>query len=137
MLLFLKKCSFLMKRDKFYSLVSCFFQGSLMRLELNCENLLDKIDSLEYQWVSYIPVDEKLHKNTLFLIIDDEIEEERDVDDEPTYPASKGYEYFLMVSDLQDIYHNLQSQQPVHKLHDFIMAVNYYYDHDAYIDINS
>jgi hypothetical protein len=105
-----------------------------MRLELSLENLFNKIDSLEWKWDAYISIDAKLSESTPFLIIDDDSEEERD---EPAYASSKGYEYFLTVSTLQDIKINLFAQKSNLKVCDFIRAVNYYYEYDAFVSINS
>ncbi|WP_295890652.1 hypothetical protein [uncultured Vibrio sp.] len=71
------------------------------------------------------------------LIIDDDLEEERDDEDEPIYPIEKGYKSFLSVADLQSIKSNLLEQNPGFSEGELLSAVKYYYENDAFIVINS
>nr|WP_208598943.1 hypothetical protein [Photobacterium angustum] len=71
------------------------------------------------------------------LIIDDELEEKRDDDDEPIYPIEKGYKNFLSVADLQSVKSNLHEQKTDFSSRELLSAVKYYYENDAFIQINS
>ena len=107
-----------------------------MRLELNLESVLDKIESMEWNLDAYVPFDESISMSTTVLIIDDDEEDERDEQDEPIYPASKGYKSFLSVANLQSIKNNLLEQKVNYERRDLMNAVNYYYKNDAFIQIS-
>ena len=108
-----------------------------MRLESNLENVLSEIDSFEWNLYAYIYPEKSICMSSLILIIDDDAEDERDDDDEPIYPISKGYKSFLSVADLQSIKSNLLEQKPSYSQSELLSAVNYYYENDAFILINS
>lgn len=108
-----------------------------MRLELNLENLLDQVESLKWNLETYIASVQCFDGSTLLIIIDDDEENERDENDNAAYATSKGYDLFLSISDLQSIKSNLLEQNPNFKLSELINAVNYYFDNDAFVAINS
>lgn len=106
-----------------------------MRLTLTLETLLSKLSSFSWHLDVYKALDQPLSPTMSVLIIDDELEEDRDQQDEPLFPQTQGYQYVLSIADLQSIKANLVQQQPNATLHDLIHAVSYYYQHDAYINI--
>ncbi|MCU8062402.1 MULTISPECIES: hypothetical protein [unclassified Shewanella] len=107
-----------------------------MRLELTLKNMLDKIESLDWKWDVYIPSNKEINDSILCLVLDDDTEEDRGIDDEPIYPTSIGYKSFLSVSDLQSIKSNLLQQNSEAGLNELISAAKYYYENDAFININ-
>lgn len=108
-----------------------------MRLTLILETLLSQLGSFSWHLDVYKVLEKPLNPTMTMLIIDDELEEERDEQDEPLYPQTQGYQYFLSIADLQSIKANLMQQRPNATLHDLIHAVSYYYQHDAYINVES
>jgi hypothetical protein len=83
----------------------------------------------------YKALEQPLSPTMSVLIIDDELEEERDKQNEPLFPQTQGYQYVLSIADLQSIKANLVQQLPNATLHDLIQAVSYYYQNDAYINV--
>ncbi|QYK10858.1 DUF7716 domain-containing protein [Shewanella mangrovisoli] len=108
-----------------------------MRLTLTLETLLSQLGSLSWHLDVYKTLEQPLNPTMTMLIIDDELEEERDQQDEPLYPQIQGYQYFLSIADLQSIKANLVQQLPNATLHDIIHAVSYYYQNDAYMNLES
>lgn len=106
-----------------------------MRLTLTLETLLSQLDSFSWHLDVYKTLEQTLNPTMTMLIIDDELEEERDQHDEPLYPKIQGYQYFLSIADLQSIKANLGQQRPNASLHDVIHAISYYYQNDAYINV--
>jgi len=106
-----------------------------MRLTLTLETLLSQLGSFSWYLDMYKALDQPLSPSMSVLIIDDELEEERDQQDEPLHPQTQGYQYFLSIADLQSIKANLVQQRPNATLHDLIHAVSYYYQNDAYINV--
>lgn len=108
-----------------------------MRLTLTLETLLSQLGSFSWHLDVYKALDQLLTPTISVLIIDDELEEERDQQDEPLYPHIQGYQYFLSIANLQSIKANLVQQRPNATLHDLIHAVSYYYQNYAYINVES
>ena len=108
-----------------------------MRLTLTLETLLSQLGSFSWHLDMYKALDQPLSPTMSVLIIDDELEEERDQKDEPLYPQTQGYQYVLSIADLQSIKANLVQQRPNASLHDLIHAVSYYYQNDAYMNLES
>jgi len=108
-----------------------------MRFTLTLETLLSQLGSFSWHLDVYKALEQPLNSTIAVLIIDDELEEERDQQDEPLYPKNQGYQYFLSIADLQSIKANLEQQMPNATLHDLIHAVSYYYQTDAYINLES
>ncbi|ABI38876.1 conserved hypothetical protein [Shewanella sp. MR-4] len=106
-----------------------------MRLTLTLETLLSQLSSFSWHLDVYKALDQPLSPTMSVLIIDDELEEERDQQDEPLYPQTQSYQYVLSIADLQSIKANLVQQLPNATLHDLIHAVSYYYQNDAYINV--
>lgn len=106
-----------------------------MRLTLTLETLLSQLGSFSWYLDVYKTSEQPLNPTMTMLIIDDELEEERDQQDEPLYPQTQGYQYFLSIADLQSIKANLVQQLPNASLHDIIHAVSYYYQNDAYMNL--
>ncbi|WP_330148763.1 hypothetical protein [Shewanella xiamenensis] len=108
-----------------------------MHLTLTLETLLSQLGSFSWHLDVYKVLEKPLNPTMTMLIIDDELEEERDEQDEPLYPQTQGYQYFLSIADLQSIKANLVQQLPHATLHDIIHAVSYYYQDDAYMNLES
>ncbi|MFB2681061.1 DUF7716 domain-containing protein [Shewanella mangrovisoli] len=106
-----------------------------MRLTLTLETLLSQLGSFSWHLDVYKALEQPLSPTMSVLIIDDELEEERDQQDEPLYPQNQGYQYFLSIADLQSIKANLVQQLPNASLHDIIHAVSYYHQNDAYMNL--
>ena len=70
------------------------------------------VESLEWNLYVYIDSSTAISMASLIMIINDDEESERDENDEPMYPRSKGYNSFLSVADLQDVKSNLAEQKP-------------------------
>lgn len=108
-----------------------------MRLTLTLETLLSQLGSFSWHLDVYKTLEQPLNPTMTMLIINDELEEERDQQDEPLYQQIQGYQYFLSIADLQSIKANLVQQLPNASLHDIIHAVSYYYQNDAYMNLES
>ncbi|BDA60879.1 DUF7716 domain-containing protein [Shewanella xiamenensis] len=108
-----------------------------MHLTLTLETLLSQLGSFSWHLDVYKVLEQPLNPTMTMLIIDDELEEERDEQDEPLYPQTQGYQYFLSIADLQSIKANLVQQLPHATLYDIIHAVSYYYQNDAYMNLES
>ncbi|MFB2668972.1 hypothetical protein ACE02U_09295 [Shewanella xiamenensis] len=108
-----------------------------MHLTLTLETLLSQLGSFSWHLDVYKVLEQPLNPTMTMLIIDDELEEECDEQDEPLYPQTQGYQYFLSIADLQSIKANLVQQLPHATLHDIIHAVSYYYQNDAYMNLES
>ncbi|MDH1315813.1 hypothetical protein N5C36_17190 [Shewanella xiamenensis] len=108
-----------------------------MHLTLTLETLLSQLGSFSWHLDVYKVLEKPLNPTMTMLIIDDELEEERDEQDEPLYPQTQGYQYVLSIADLQSIKANLVQQLPHATLHDIIHAVSYYYQNDAYMNLES
>ena len=108
-----------------------------MRFTLTLETLLSQLGSFSWHLDVYKALEQPLNSTMAVLIIDDELEDERDQHDEPLYPQIQGYQYFLSIADLQSIKTNLVQQLPNASLHDIIHAVSYYYQNDAYMNLES
>lgn len=106
-----------------------------MRLTLTLESLLSQLGSFSWHLDMYKALEQPLSPTMSVLIIDDELEEERDKQNEPLFPQTQGYQYVLSIADLQSIKANLVQQLPNATLHDLIQAVSYYYQNDAYINV--
>ncbi|MCR9578786.1 DUF7716 domain-containing protein [Vibrio antiquarius] len=98
---------------------------------------MSKIESFEWNLCAYIFYEQSICMSSRILIIDDDLEEERDDDDEPIYPIEKGYKSFLSVADLQSVKSNLHEQKTDFSSSELLSAVKYYYENDAFIQINS
>ncbi|MEL4340097.1 hypothetical protein AAEH92_05180 [Shewanella xiamenensis] len=108
-----------------------------MHLTLTLETLSSQLGSFSLHLDVYKVLEQPLNPTMTMLIIDDELEEERDEQDEPLYPQTQGYQYFLSIADLQSIKANLVQQLPHATLYDIIHAVSYYYQNDAYMNLES
>lgn len=108
-----------------------------MRLTLTLETLLSQLGSFSWHLDVYKTLDQPLNPTMTMLIIDDELEEERDQQDEPLFPQTQGYQYVLSIADLQSIKANLVQQLPNATLHDVIYAISYYYQNNAYMNLES
>ncbi len=97
------------------------------------------IDVESLEWNLYVCIDSStaISMASLIMIINDDEESERDENDEPMYPRSKGYNSFLSVADLQDVKSNLAEQKPNFIINELIEAVKYYYENDAFVQVNS
>ncbi len=95
---------------------------------------MSKIESFEWNLCAYIFCEQSICMSSRILIIDDDLEEERD---EPIYPIEKGYKSFLSVADLQSVKSNLHEQKTDFSSSELLSAVKYYYENDAFIQINS
>jgi hypothetical protein len=95
------------------------------------------VESLEWNLYVYIDSSTAISMASLIMIINDDEESDRDENDEPMYPRSKGYNSFLSVADLQDVKSNLAEQKPNFIINELIEAVKYYYENDAFVQVNS
>jgi hypothetical protein len=108
-----------------------------LRIESDLNNVMIDVESLEWNLYVYIDSSTAISMASLIMIINDDEESERDENDEPMYPRSKGYNSFLSVADLQDVKSNLAEQKPNFIINELIEAVKYYYENDAFVQVNS
>lgn len=97
--------------------------------------ILNKIDSYQWNDVLFIP-QEKLTLESICLVHNSNDLDDEDLD-EPKPARDKGLKYGLDITDLNGIKSNLM-QQGISNVgnKDFLTAINFYLENDAFILIN-
>ncbi|WP_305845492.1 DUF7716 domain-containing protein [Photobacterium leiognathi] len=97
--------------------------------------VLLNVDDLPWEYALYIPkVDIAWAKDMKCMILDPE--ETDDPDDDPDVAKSNGLKYALTISDVQDVVENVKTQDPSCDIDILIRALKYYYDNDAFINLD-
>lgn len=99
--------------------------------------VIDGLGSLPDQWL-FIPsatraIDFATPCYCLSIDANELSPEEQDELD--AYPETIGLGSFLCVSQLEDVAQNLRQQVPQFSDKDLVQAINYYWRHDAFIDL--
>ncbi len=55
-------------------------------------------------------------------------------EDDPAFAKEAGLAYALIVPDVRDVVGNCMAQKPDASEHDLVKALNYYFEHDAFLD---
>lgn len=106
-----------------------------MRLELTLKQALNSLDQFSWDHDLYVKDKNLIDQNV--LILDDEVEIDRDENDEPSYAINNGFHYFLSICSLQDVAENLKSQKEMFTYEDLVSAIEFYYQNNSFIKINS
>lgn len=102
-----------------------------MRYKSTVKKLIDEIEEFEWLLDVYVDQEEGLRPDTRVLILHDESEDDRDEEDEPVYPISKGYSYFMSIHQITSVIDNLADGGGDLGTSSIIEALLYYYDYDA------
>ncbi len=89
--------------------------------------------NLHYQHL-FIPEREELTLETLCLAVRDDFDE---FDGYTEELVNGGMRDFLSTDQLEDIVDNLQLQSPTYADSDLLSAINFYIEHDAFIDLEN
>nr|WP_136252536.1 hypothetical protein [Ningiella ruwaisensis] len=104
-----------------------------MRLEQSLEITLNSIDNLPWDHQVFITDFSLSNMGQLVLVIDDDEEAERDLNDDPVFATSRGFRSFLSVKQLQEIKENLVNSEYDFSVEKFVEAILYYHKYDAFI----
>ncbi len=92
------------------------------------------IHDLPWEYALYIPSsDADWSSNMECMILDPE--ETDDPDDDPDMAKNNGLKYALTISAVQDVVENIISQNKNADMEMLIKALKYYYDNDAFINL--
>lgn len=100
-------------------------------------SIIEALGSLQDQWL-YIPEatsDIEFATPCYRLAIDENELSPEEQDELDAYPETVGLNCFLCISQLEDIAENLRQQCPGFSEQDLLMAINYYWRHDAFINL--
>lgn len=105
-----------------------------MRLHDNLSDILAKAADLPWDHHVYLHEGAPFAPSTRALVLNDDDEYERDDEGEPLYATSLGMKYCLTVQNLQDIVSNLNQQISNPDSKALVAALEYYVEHDAYVE---
>ena len=97
-------------------------------------NVLRNIEFYEWNNALFLPEDEIWEFNTMCMILDPN-EVESDDDEVPQAAIENGLSYALDVQLIQAIVQNISEQKKDVTDEDLLEAFLYYYDNDAYIEL--
>ena len=100
---------------------------------LSLGEVLIHIDDYPADFALFLPLDEDWNEQTRCLVRDNETEETGN----GSAAGEKGLEYALGVYAVQDIVANAKEQDPDASGATLLKAFLFYYDHDAFIELDS
>ena len=103
---------------------------SLSRIILSINSRPDK-------YAVYIAGRPPWNEETSCAILNPENVEDIDVDDVPGFAAQHNLSYMLSVAEIQDIVSNTLQQKQEATINQLVLAVNFYYQNDAFINWNA
>ena len=106
---------------------------SLNRKITSGKELFEMLEALDWKLSIYSSSDTDHTPTDSFLLINDDLEEDRDKYDEPSFPASIGYKYLISVSQAQDVKAHAEMKNTDLSDSVFFEAVRYYVKNDAYM----
>ncbi len=100
-------------------------------------SVIDALGSLPDQWLYISAATRAIEFSTpcYCLSIDANELSPEEQDELDAYPETIGLYSFLCVSQLEDIAQNLRQQVPRFSDQDLVQAINYYWRHDAFINL--
>lgn len=101
------------------------------------KRILESMRTLPDQWL-YIPLGVKqIEVETLCraCVIDAKELSPEEQEELDAYPETVGLKGFLCLTQLEDIINNLREQRPSFSEHDLMAAINFYWRHDAFINV--
>jgi len=110
-----------------------------MKLYKSIEKLINIASQLGWETTLYINYDKwgKSPKNTEILALEGDDEIELDMDDNVDLPVTAvkhNVKYFFNAEDFQDIIEVQTQLKKSSDVDDYIKAINYYLDNDAFLD---
>ena len=106
-----------------------------MRLETTLGEVLQKAGELPWDHHLYVPRTEQLMISSPVIVLNDDEEVERSINNEPLYTESTNVKYLLYLSAVQDVVENLQKQVNNPSIEQLFEALKYYVEKDAFIKI--
>ena len=102
------------------------------------KRFLDALDALPDRWL-YIPMGVTQIAATtpcrVCVVDGTELSPEEQVELE-TYPEAIGLQCFLCLTQLESVLANLREQHPAYSESDLLFAIDYYWRHDAFIEVH-
>ena len=102
------------------------------------KRFLDELGVLPDQWL-YIPLGTtRFEANTpcRARIVDVTELSPEEQDELDAYPEAIGLQCFLSLTQLEEVLTNLRQQHPAYSENDLLIAVHYYWRHDAFIVVH-
>jgi hypothetical protein len=93
------------------------------------------VGDLSWDYALYIPASNPSWLPDMPVMVLDP-EESDDPDDDPDEAKKNNLKYALTISSVQDVVDNARAQDANADLNILIKALKYYYDNDAFIDMN-
>ena len=98
--------------------------------------LIDVIQApgnFNWRYALFLP-QKKWQLDTQCLVLDpDDVDNPDDPDDNPRQAKDLGFDYVLMIQDIDSIYENAKSQKPGLTATELLDAFMFYYKNDAFI----
>lgn len=103
-----------------------------MNDEMSIEDLFANLGTLPWNHEAYFPADSPLMLQTRCLILDpNDVEAFEDI---PAAAATRGWTRSLSITDVRSVERNAKQQGREPTKREFLQALSYYLDHDAFID---
>ncbi len=99
----------------------------------NLATIITTIENAPWNHALYLDAKRPWNQATRCAILDPNDVNDSDADEDPEFALRNRLCYALTVADVQDIVSNTRQQRTHATVEDMIRAINYYYDHDAYI----
>ena len=98
-------------------------------------SILKNVMNFKWSDALFLPEDEVWDKNTKGMVLDPN-DVEDDEDEVPKEAKEKQLMYTLNIQTMQGIVKNVEQQNHNYTEDDLVEAFLYYYDNDAYIELN-
>jgi hypothetical protein len=96
--------------------------------------VIEQIDDLPWDHALYLGGDKPWNASTPTAVLDPDDVDGLDEDENPAFAEQAGLRYVLSVQEVQGIVANARQQKSDLSLDDLVVAFNFYYDNDAYIE---
>lgn len=103
-----------------------------MRYKTSFGNLLAEIEEYEWFFDVYVSGEGELNVDSSVFVINDEDEDERDENDEPAFPRSKGYYLLMSISQMIDVISNLREKTNADDNAAIVSAIKHYDENDSF-----
>ena len=100
---------------------------------ITLRELLEDIDKHPWEFALFMPHGVEWNLDTSCTVLNPDDFNEPDPD-RPKFATDHGLHYALGIQAIKSVVDNAKDQRPEATTPDLVDALNYYYDHDAYID---
>lgn len=102
---------------------------------MNLKYIFENIEKLNLDHALFLPTPPWSRDSKALVLDPDDVENPEDPEDDPKAAKEAGLIYVIMMQDLNDIMFNIEEQIRSPEFNDYLDALNYYIDNDAFMKL--